>query len=96
MSQKYIGEEEVQFHSLALYRGEQETSCPGCMTPQENALITTEYEARWVPELLRVFWRQEKSLGPTKIQNPDYPASSTVTAPHTVLYLLQSCQRAQN
>jgi hypothetical protein len=50
----------------------------------------------WAPEPLRMFCRQEKSLGPTKIQTPDYPVSSTVTAPHTVLYLLQSYGRVQN
>ena len=100
----------VTFHILKVYRGRTVTAPLISTTyrrvinfkpwllgpPQENALVTTKYEGEWAQEPLRMFWSQEKSLGPTKIQTPDYPVSCKITAPHTVLNLLQSYDRAQN
>jgi hypothetical protein len=41
------------------------TFIPRLLYPQEETMVSTEYEARLAPELVKMFWRRESPLVPS-------------------------------
>jgi hypothetical protein len=83
---KHIGLEELYLHTfLTLAINGDDWSAPHLRhfaLGKEHCYI--KHEAGWAPELIRMFWRGEKSVAPIGIQIPYLPSDSLLTILTTI------------